>query len=83
MTDDKHRDAQRPGHDATYLRGWNEGIERAIEQLEKEGWYTPQETIRRLLEPALAPQPALEPTEPRFFIDHGMIHAYPVNAHKR
>lgn len=43
-------------HDAIYLRGWNEGIELAIETLEKEGWYTPQESIRELLETSPVPQ---------------------------
>ena len=37
-------------HDAIYLRGWNEGIERAAELLDDEGSGTPAEKIRALLD---------------------------------
>ena len=39
-------------HDTIYLRGWNEGVERAAELLEEEGSGTPAEKIRVLLDRA-------------------------------
>ena len=48
--------AQRPiDHDTIYLRGWNEGIERAIELLEADGWVTPTETIKPLIDVSMVP----------------------------
>jgi hypothetical protein len=37
-------------HDAIYLRGWNEGVERAAELLEDEGSSTSAEKIKALLD---------------------------------
>lgn len=49
-------------HDKTYWRGWNEGIEQAIELLESHGLGVPADKIRALLE---------SPSQPAISIDQG------------
>lgn len=45
----KEMERLRSAHDAIYLRGWNEGVERAAELLDEEGSGTPAEKIRTLI----------------------------------
>jgi len=44
------RETRLVDHDTTFLRGWNDGIERAIELLEDEGSGIPADKIRTLLD---------------------------------
>jgi len=62
-------------HDAIYLRGWNDGIERAVELLDDKGWRTAAGKISTLLDPDTSPQAAVDQAGQDYFnaIDQSLV----------